>query len=177
MLPPDPVLILTRTEAVPLLLVLAGSLMTVYDLWHCWELMLSMIISYHSTVHCSNEQVLVWGFLLCFGFGSLWLSPLVMIFETGWLMGCLWVSGVAASAFHSPVTLLSTTSACRVTSRAVVSTRIVLMGAVGAWCVGSQQIGIMCLAGMAYSMYHMSSTHCSCSRLHSIVGSADLEQV
>ena len=48
------------------------------------------------------------------------------------------------------------------------------MGAVGAQCVGSQQFVIMCLAGMAYSMYHMSSLHCSHSRLHSIVCSADL---
>ena len=117
MLPPDLVLILTWTEAVPLLLALAGSLMTVYTSLHCWELMLSMIISfvhisYHSTVHCSNEQVFMWGFLLCFGFGSLWLSLLFTIFETGWLTGCLWVSGDAASAFGLPVTLLPTTFAC-----------------------------------------------------------------
>ena len=46
MLPPDPVSILTWTEAVPLLLVLAGSLMTVYASLHCWELILSMIISF-----------------------------------------------------------------------------------------------------------------------------------
>ena len=45
MLPPDPVSILTWTEAVPLLLALAGSLMTVYASLHCWELMLSVIIS------------------------------------------------------------------------------------------------------------------------------------
>ena len=30
-----------------------------------------------------------------------------MIFEMGWSMGCLWVSGVAASTFCLPVTLLS----------------------------------------------------------------------
>ena len=54
----------------------------------------------------------MWGFLLRFGFGSLWLSPLFMIFEMGWMTGCLWTSGVAALAFHSPVTLLSTTFAC-----------------------------------------------------------------
>ena len=35
MLPPDLVLILTWTEAVPLLLALAGSLMTVYTSLHC----------------------------------------------------------------------------------------------------------------------------------------------
>ena len=168
MLPPDPLSILMQTEAVPLLLALAGSLMTVYTSLHCWETdvvndhLLWVHVSYHSTVHCSNEQVLVWEFLLCFGFGSLWLSPLFMIFEMGWMTGCLWASGVAASAFCSPVTLLSTTFACQVMSRAVVSTRRVLTGAVGAWCVGSQQLGIMCLVGMAYSMYHVSCTHCSC---------------
>ena len=46
MLTPDPVSILTWTEAVTLLLALAGSLMTVYASLHCWELMLSMIISF-----------------------------------------------------------------------------------------------------------------------------------
>ena len=46
MLSPDPVSILTWTEAVPLLLVLTGSLMTVYASLHCWELMLSMIIPF-----------------------------------------------------------------------------------------------------------------------------------
>ena len=88
-------------------------------------------------------------------------------------MGHLQTSGVAALAFHLPVTLLSTTFACQVMSGAVVSTRRVLMGAVGAQCVESQQFVIMCLVGMVYSMYHMSCTHCSCSRLHSIVYSAD----
>ena len=46
MLPPDPVSILTWTEAVPLLLALAGSFMTVYTSLHCWDLMLSMVISF-----------------------------------------------------------------------------------------------------------------------------------
>ena len=112
MLPPDPVSILTQTEVVPLLLALAGSLMTVYASLHCWELMLLVIISYHSTVHCSNEQVFVWGSFLCFGFGSLWFSPLFTIFEMGLTMGCLQTSGVTALAFHSPVTLFPTTFAC-----------------------------------------------------------------
>ena len=49
MLPPDLVSILTWTEAVPLLLALAGSFMTVYTSLHCWELMLSMIISFGCT--------------------------------------------------------------------------------------------------------------------------------
>ena len=46
MLPPDLVSILTQTEAVPLLLVLAGSFMTVYASLHHWALMLLMIISF-----------------------------------------------------------------------------------------------------------------------------------
>ena len=46
MLPPDPVSILTWTEAVPLLLALAGSFMTMCTSLHCWELMFSMIISF-----------------------------------------------------------------------------------------------------------------------------------
>ena len=50
----------------------------------------------------------------------------------------------------------------------------VLMGAVGAQCVGCQQLGIMCLVGVSYSMYHMSHTHCSHSWPHSIVCSTDL---
>ena len=54
---------------------------------------------YCSTVHCSNEQVFVWGSFLCFGFGSLWFSPLFMIFEMGLMMGHLWTSGVTALAF------------------------------------------------------------------------------
>ena len=49
MLPPDLVSILTQTEAVPLLLVLAGSFMTMCTSLHHWELMLSMIISFGCT--------------------------------------------------------------------------------------------------------------------------------
>ena len=84
-----------------------------------------------------------------------------MTFEMGLMMGCLWTSGVAASAFCLPVTLFPTTFACQVMGRAVVSTGRVLMGAIVAQCVGCQWLGIMCLVGMAYSMYHMSHTHCS----------------
>ena len=104
--------------------------------------MLSMIISFGCMSPTISQSIaamnrsLCGGFFLCFGFGSLWLSPLFMIFEMGWMTGCLWTSGVAALAFCSPVTLLSTTFVCQVTGRAVVSTRRVLMGAVGAWCVG-----------------------------------------
>ena len=86
-----------------------------------------------------------------------------MIFEMGLMTGHLWASGVTALAFHSPVTLFSTTFACQFTSRAVVSTGRVVLGAVGAQCVGCQWLGIMCLVGVVCSMYHMSHTHCSCS--------------
>ena len=92
----------------------------------------------------------------------------------GLMMGCLWTSGVTALAFHSLVTLFPTTFACQVMGRAVDSTRRVLTDAVGAQYVGSQWLGIMCQVGMAYSMYYMPCTHCSCSRLHSKVCSADL---
>ena len=91
--------------------------------WYCqWSSPLGHI-SYCSTVHCSNEQVFVWGSFLCFGFGSLWVSPLFRIFEMGLMMGCLWTSGITALAFHSPVTLFSTTFTYQVMGRAVVSTR------------------------------------------------------
>ena len=114
------------------------------------------------------------GSFLCFGFGSLCFSPLFMIFETGLATGCLKTSGVTALAFCSPVTLFPTTFACQVMGRTVVSTGRVLNGAVGAWCVGCQWLGIMCLVGVAYSMYHMSHTHGSHSWLHSVVCSTDL---
>ena len=169
MLPPDPVSILMWTEIVPLL---PGACRQFDDCVHFIALLgadvvndhlLRVHISYHSTVHCSNEQVFVWGSFHCFGFGSLWFSPLFMIFEMGFTTECMWTSGVTALAFHSPVTLLSTTFASCIMGRAVVPTGRVLTGAVGAWCVGCQWLEIMCLAGMGYSMYHLSHTHCSCS--------------
>ena len=49
MLPLDLVSILTWTEAVPLLLALAGSFMTVYTSLHHWDLMLLMINSFGCT--------------------------------------------------------------------------------------------------------------------------------
>ena len=77
MLPPDPVSILTWTEVVPLLLVLAGSFMTVYASLHYWELMLSMIISFGcmsptllQSIAAMNRS-LCRGSFFCFGFGSL----------------------------------------------------------------------------------------------------------
>ena len=115
MLPPDPVSILTWTEVVPLLLVLAGSLLTVYTSLHCWELMLSMIISFGcmsptipQSIAATNRS-LCGGSFLCIGFGSLWFSPFFTIFEMGLMMGCLWTSGVTALAFCLLVTLLPTT--------------------------------------------------------------------
>ena len=65
MLPPDPVSILTWTEAVPLLLALAGSLMTVYASLHCWELMLSMIISFGCTSPTVPQSIAVMNRSLC----------------------------------------------------------------------------------------------------------------
>ena len=59
-----------------------------------------------------------------------------MIFEMGLTTGWLWTSGVTALAFCSPVTLFSTTFACQVMDRAVVSTGRVLTGAGGAQCAG-----------------------------------------
>ena len=183
MLPPDLVSILTQTEAVAFT---AGTCRQ-FDDCVCFIALLGtdvvddhllwVHISYYSTVNCSNKQVFVWESFLCFGFGCLWFSPLFTIYETGLMMGCLWASGVTALAFCLPVTLFPTTFACQGMSRAVVSTGRVLVGAVRAQCVGCQQFGIMCLVGMAYRMYHMSCTHCSCSWLHSVVCSADLKQV
>ena len=70
MLPPDLVLILTQTEAVPLLLALAGSLMTVYTSLHCWELMLSMIISFGCTSPTIPQFIAATNRSLCGGFFS-----------------------------------------------------------------------------------------------------------
>ena len=70
MLPPDPVLILTWTEAVPLLLVLVGSLMTVYASLHYWELMLSMIISFGCTSPTIPQFIATMNRSLCGGFFS-----------------------------------------------------------------------------------------------------------
>ena len=118
MLPPDPVSILTQTEAVPLLLVLTGSFMTVYVSLHHWELMLLMIISFWcmsptvlQSTAAMNRSLCVGVFSL-FGFGSLLFSPLFMTLEMGLMMGCLQTSGVGAVAFSLPVTLFPTSFAC-----------------------------------------------------------------
>ena len=70
MLPPDPVSILTWTEAVPLLLVLAGSFMTMYTSLHCWELMLSMIISFGCMSPTVLQSVAAMNRSLCGGLFS-----------------------------------------------------------------------------------------------------------
>ena len=67
MLPPDPVSILTQTKAVPLLLALTGSLMTVYASLHCWELMLSMIISFGCMSPTVPQSVAARNRSLCWG--------------------------------------------------------------------------------------------------------------
>ena len=70
MLPPDLVSILTWTEAVPLLLALAGSLMTVYASLHCWELMLSMIISFGCMSPTFPQSIAAMNRSLCGGLFS-----------------------------------------------------------------------------------------------------------
>ena len=70
MLPPDPVSILTWAAMVPLLLVLAGSLMTVYASLHCWELMLSMIISFGCMSPTFPQSIAAMNRSLCGGLFS-----------------------------------------------------------------------------------------------------------
>ena len=67
MLRPDLVSILTWTEAVPLLLALAGSFITVYASLHHWELMLSMIISFGGMSPTVPQSVAVMNRYLCGG--------------------------------------------------------------------------------------------------------------
>ena len=70
MLPPDLVSILTWTEVVPLLLVLAGSLMTVHASLHFWDLMLSMIISFGCTSPTIPQSIAAMNRSLCGGLFS-----------------------------------------------------------------------------------------------------------
>ena len=79
MLPPDLVSILTGTEVVPLLLVLAGSLMTVYSSLQCWELMLSMIISFGCMSPTVLESIAAMNRSLCGFFSLFWLWQLVVL--------------------------------------------------------------------------------------------------
>ena len=70
MLPPDLVSILTWTEVVPLLLALAGSLITVYTSLHCSELMSSMIISFGFTSPTILQSIAAMNRSLCGGLFS-----------------------------------------------------------------------------------------------------------
>ena len=90
MLPPDLVSILTQTEAVPLLLVLAGSLMTVYASLHCWELMLSMIISFGCTSPTVQQSIAAMNRFLCgdlfsvLALAACYSLPLSWFLKWGW---------------------------------------------------------------------------------------------
>ena len=79
MLPLDPVSILTQTEAVPLLLALAGSFMNVYASLHCWELMLSMIISSGCMSPTVPQSIAAMNRSLSVGLFSVWLWQLVVL--------------------------------------------------------------------------------------------------
>ena len=72
-------LILKQTEKVPLLLALAGSLMTVYTSLHCWELMLSMIISFGCTSPTIPQFIAATNRSLCGGFFSVLVWQLVVL--------------------------------------------------------------------------------------------------
>ena len=90
MLPPDPVSTLTWTEAVPLLLVLADSFMTVYASLHHWELMLSMVISFGCTSPTVPQSIAAMNRSLCRGlFSVLALAacgslPFSQLLNWGW---------------------------------------------------------------------------------------------
>ena len=111
MLPPNLVSFLTQTEAVPLLLALVGSLMTVYTSLHCWELMLSVIISFGCMSPTIPQSIAATNRSLCGGlFSVLALAacgspPFSWFFEMGLMTWHLWTSGVTPLAFCSPVTL------------------------------------------------------------------------
>ena len=90
MLSPDLVSILTWTEMVPLLLALAGSFMTVYTSLHCWELMLSMIISFgcmSPTVLQSNVAInrsLCSGLFSVLALAACEYLPFLWLWNRGW---------------------------------------------------------------------------------------------
>ena len=106
MLPPDPVSILTWTDAVPLLLVLASSFMTMYTSLHHWELMLSMIISFGCTSPTVPQSIAAMNRSLCGGlFSVLALAacvslPFLWLLKQGLMMGCLWTSGASCPFPH-----------------------------------------------------------------------------
>ena len=70
MLPPDQVSVLTWTEVVPLLIALAGSLMTVYASLDYWELMLSMNISFECMSPTIPQSIAATNRSLCGGLFS-----------------------------------------------------------------------------------------------------------
>ena len=90
MLPPDAVSTLTWTEAVPLLLALAGSFMTMYTSLHHWELMLSMIISFGCMSLTVLQSIAATNRSLCGGlFSILALAacdslPFLWLLNQGW---------------------------------------------------------------------------------------------
>ena len=90
MLPPDPVSILMWTEAVPLLLVLAGSFMTVYASLHCWELMLLMIISFGCMSPTVLQSIAAMNRSLCRGLFSVLALPACDSLPISWLLNQCW---------------------------------------------------------------------------------------
>ena len=90
MLPPDPVSILTWTEVVPLLLVLAGSFMTMYTLLHCWELMLSMIISFGCMSPTVLQSIAAMNRSLCGGLFSVLALAACDSLPFSWLLKWDW---------------------------------------------------------------------------------------
>ena len=137
--------------------------------WCCWWWCTSPTVL--QSIAAMNRS-LCGGLFSVFDFGSLWFSPLFMTFEPGLMMGCLWTSGARAVAFCFPVTLFHNLYMLSLKQGSCVYWGV-LVGAVGAQCIWCLQLWIMCLAGVAYSMYCMTHTHCSCSWFHSIVCSAD----
>ena len=180
MLPPDLVSILTWTEAVPLLLAPAGSFMTMHTSLHHWELMLSMIISFWCTSPTVLESIAAMNRSLCVGLFSVLALAACDSLLFSWLLNWGWwwdtCRLVVLELWHFACQwpFFPTNFTCWVSSRVVVSTGRVLMGAVQAWFVGCLWLWIMCLVGVAYSMYHMTCTHCSCTWFNSVVCSADL---
>ena len=179
-LPPDPMSILTQTEAVPLLLALAGSFMTVYASLHCWELMLLIINSYG----CASPTVLLsiaaTNRSLCGGlFSVLALTAcdyllLSQLLSQGWQWDACRLVVLELQHFACQWPFSHQTFTCWVLSWAYVSTGRVLVGAAGTWCIWGLQLGIMCLAGVAYSSrYCMACTHSSHSWFNCIICSAD----
>ena len=90
MLPPDLASILTKTEAVPLLPVLAGSFMTVYTSLHCWELMLLMIISFGCMSPTVPQYIATMNRSLCGGLFSVLALAACDSLPFLWLLNWHW---------------------------------------------------------------------------------------